>query len=190
MAPTCPFRVNLPCAGARMRHAPREPLFCPNPNARDRLPSLAIVHCFRTVWARTADALEVLVHGVGRTGSPDHHCPNVERPVARREWEAHRADSDPDSHFDGGEEYEPVRAGSHPHLQKGSRTRGLEARERRALRPYQDVSDLPLVRPARTEADAGRPASAGGLLSDRSSADESEFALLSVVRYRLPQRLR
>ena len=54
----------------------------------------------------------------------------------------------------------------------------------------EDLSDVPLVGPARAEDARGRPPGARGLLHHRPRPDEPELALLPVVQRRLSQRLR
>src|SRR5215207_4137014 len=76
-----------------------------------------------------------------------------------------------------------------PHLQKGSRARGLEEGPQWALRASQDLPDLPLVGPAWPQTQAGRPANARGLLCGHAHADEPELGLLSVLQHRLSERL-
>ena len=54
----------------------------------------------------------------------------------------------------------------------------------------EDLSDLPLVRRARPQDQGRRPPGAGGLLQHHPRPDESELAILPVVRSRLSERLR
>ena len=53
----------------------------------------------------------------------------------------------------------------------------------------EDLSDLPLVRRAWPQDQGRRPPGAGGLLQHHPRPDESELAILSVVRSRLSERL-
>ena len=83
-----------------------------------------------------------------------------------------------------------VRPDPRPALQEGIGARGLEEGRRRRIRPAEDVSDLPLVRPARPEEAGRRPAGARGLLHGHARADEPELVLLPVLRHGLSERLR
>ena len=54
----------------------------------------------------------------------------------------------------------------------------------------EDLSDLPLVGRPRTQGQGRRPPGPGRLLFHQPGADEPAIVVLSVVQYRLPQRLR
>src|SRR5258708_34562595 len=66
----------------------------------------------------------------------------------------------------------------------------MEAGSLRPLWAAQDLSDLPLVGRSRPEGARRRPPGAGRLLCDLAGADESAVGLLSLVQYRLSQRVR